>query len=184
MKNTFYNILMVAGVCCVFAACSSGDYNANPSSPANQSVNPLTPLDSAQFTWSGSDPFSANTSSGGFQAKVGYAWWVFDDTTGADIITAVNGKQLFQFYLLGTYAGHIYSLGHNVMKTKALFVDNDSAADPVNHTFYSYNGNSGEIQILQNDTSRIKGLFYFQGVNANNGVVNVSNGYFNIKKHP
>jgi hypothetical protein len=43
-------------------------------------------------------------------------------------------------------------------------------------------GNSGGLYIVENDSARIKGLFYFQGVNPVGGIVNISNGYFNISK--
>ncbi len=184
MKNTFYTLLMVAGVCFTLGACSSGEYNANPSSPANQSINPLAPLDSAGFNWasSGVRPLSATINGAGWVAKDSLGGWFFDDSTGADVIYGVSGLQGIKLYLLGAYAGKIYSLGYHEYKTWGLYTDVDTSL-AAGHAYYSYFGNSGEVQILQNDIHAIVGMFYFQGATSTGNVVNVTNGYFSCNKY-
>jgi hypothetical protein len=184
MKNTFYAFLIAAAISFAVTACSSGEYNANPSSTTNQSINPLHPLDSAGFDWASTSasPFSASINGGGFVGKDSLSGWFLDDTTGADVVYGINGLQGFKLYLLSAYAGKIYSLGYHEYKTWALYSDVDTSFLP-GHAFYSYFGNSGEVQILENDIHAIRGMFYFQGVTSTGAVVNVTNGYFNINKH-
>ena len=86
MKNIFYSILVLAGACFVVASCSNGAYNANPTSNANQSVDPLNPLTLSQFTWGGG--------SGAVSGTVNGASWTADtayfgtDSTGASDVIA------------------------------------------------------------------------------------------------
>jgi len=183
MKKILYSILFFAGTCLAFAACSSGDYNANPSSNANNSVNPLQPLDSAQLssyvTTAGPSTISASINGSGWSSDSLSGWLL--DSTGTNIITGISGKTAILLYLKNVYATNIYNMGYNNHITYGHYTNNDSAALPVN-AYWSYVGNSGEVQILENDPVYIRGTFYFQGINSTGDVINVTNGYFYIKK--
>jgi hypothetical protein len=185
MKKTYCFILFLAVACLAFSACTTGDYNANPSSAANNSVNPLQPLDSAQMssfvTSAGPSTISATINGSPWSSGDSSTGWFLNDTTGTNVLAGYSGNQGIILYLTSVYAVNIYGLGYQNKTTYAVWSANDSSALPVN-AYYSYLGNSGEVQILENNNAFIKGTFYFQGINSAGTVVNVTNGYFNIAK--
>jgi len=173
MKYFLYCCLLVTGLSIV-SACSNGDYVANPSSNVNGGVNPLKPLTASQFTWTGTNPMSASINGSPWIASS----YTYSFDSGNNMITGINGSQIIQLNLKNAYAGNLYSMGYQMYNTSGFFTD--SLGD-VNNTYYSVLGNSGGLLMIQYvDTVAIKGLFYFQGVNAAGKIVNISNGYFNI----
>jgi len=187
MKKVIYSVLLFAGVGFALAACNNGDYNANPASNANNSVNPLAPLDSAQlaaFVTTGTPSFITATINGSSWSANGdtAASWYFVDTTGCNLITGISGGKFFQLQLRNVYATNIYNMGHNNRVTYGIVADyGDTTGEKNIHI--SYFGNSGEVQILQNNPVAMKGTFYFQAIDSATGdVVNVYNGYFNVLK--
>ena len=176
MKNVFYNTLLFACICSLFAACSSGDYSANPNSNANGVINPLTPLTSAQFSWTGTDPMSATIN--GAQWVASSATWSID-TSGGNKLVGVTGSTMIYLYLNSVYAGNVYNMNYNDYSQSCTVGDSIGG---YYYTYYSFLGNSGEVKILENDSAYIKGLFYCKCLTPNGQVVAVNNGYFNVRK--
>ena len=177
MKNIFYIILLFTALS-GFSACSSGDYNANPSSAASASINPLDPLDSAQFNWasSGTNPMSATINGSGWVADgVNYSF-----SAGQNVLYGYKGSTMvLELFLTNTWAGNIYPMGYKLYNPSMIWTDSIGNATSY---YESELGNSGELLMLENDSVTIKGLFYFQGVNIYGNVINVTNGYFNVSK--
>lgn len=186
MKKIFYSILFFAAAGLAFSACSTGDYNANISSAANNSVNPLAPLDSAAlsaFVTSGKPSFITATINGSpWSSGDSATGWFLDDTTGTNIISGISGGQGLVLFLANVYAVNIYKMGYNNKVTYAVWDQVDTSTLPA-FAYFSYLGNSGEVQILENDNTAIRGTFYFQGINSTGSVINVSNGYFYVLKN-
>lgn len=178
MKRVLYTFLFMAGLSVMLSACSGGDYKANASSPANNSINPLKPLTASQFTWSGVDPVSANINGSPWVAD---SAMYFLDSTGANVIFAYNGTQALYLYFRNTWQGGLYNMGFNNYDVIGEWVNMDSSF--VSTSWHiSALGNSGEMYMQQNDTVVFKGRFYCQAVNSHGDIVNISNGYFNFNK--
>ncbi len=179
MKKVLFSIIAVLAAC-TFFACSNGDYNANLSSNANISLNPLYVLDSAGFNWTGTDAISANINGNFFNVdstKVSFSL----SPTGTNIITGyISPGRGLRLELNDVYATNIYPLGLN--NTYRLMMYQDSiGANAV--TYYSNLGNVGQVQILRNDPQRIIGKFHFQALDTSKTLVlSVTNGWFNIGK--
>lgn len=174
MKRVLYSMLVLAGLC-VMNACSNGDYSANPSSNVNGAVNPITPLTSAEFTWSGEAPLSADID--GSHWKASAASWALDDS-GANILIATGGGKTMYFKLLDVWTGNLYDMQYDNKKRFSYYMDSANTGG----VYFSNLDNSGEIKIVQNDSSIIKGLFYYKGHNGNGKEVSIKNGYFKINK--
>jgi len=186
MKKILYSLLFAATAGVVFSACNNGDYNANPDSAGNNSINPLQPLDSAQlaaFVTAGTPSFIKCTINGSpFSSNDSGTLWALD-TAGTNVMTGITGKsgKVVALLLKNVYAGNIYNMGSKIKSTFALTADLDTLYREL-HVHYSYFGNSGEVQILENDATAIRGTFYFQAIDSLGDVQNVSDGYFWIKK--
>ena len=180
MKKLLYSILVCAAVGSLFASCSNGDYVANPNSNANQSVNPLNPLKSSQFTWTGSKPLSVYVNGSPWVADTAY--YGFNDSSGTNIIVGWKGHQYLQLNLSNVYGGSIYTMQLKTYNVIATWYDIDSIFS-VNSEYTSLLGNSGEIKMIENDSAKMVAQFYFQGVNGYGGVSNFSNGYLEINKY-
>jgi hypothetical protein len=190
MKKALYSLLLLAGITVALTSCTNGDYTANPSSNANGSINPLLPLTSSQFTWSGTDPMSCDINGTHWVADAAYfsvnplvsnriQGIKGSDSTASEICLSLNDVWKDNLYNMGY---HIY----NRWGAYYTFAFGDPFAEPSTDIapfiYYSHLGNSGEIKILTNDSASIKGQFYFQGVNSKGQVMNITNGYFNISK--
>lgn len=177
MKKVFYSLLC-AGSLLGFAACSNGDYNANPDSVENGAVNPITPLTSDEYNWGGTDPMSA---------EINGAGWVADnasftlDGSGSNVLvgTKDGSAKVMRLSLKDVWSGNLYDMGWKNTDRYGLLTD---TVNNVFTPYYSYLGNSGGIKIIYNDTDAIKGMFYFKGVTLDGQVVTVNKGYFNIIK--
>jgi hypothetical protein len=174
MNKSLYLILFAC--VCFFASCSNGDYLANPTANSNNGINPITPLESDEFTWSGNDPVSAD---------INGAHWIADwsyytiDSTWANIITAGKGSQVMYIYLRDVWKDNLYDIGYKVPSRYIKW------SDSVNHeyvTFYSNLGNSGAVFMTRNDSAGIAGKFYFTGVSLSGQVINLTNGHFSREK--
>lgn len=179
MKKVLFSIIAGIGAC-TFFACSNGDYNANPTSASNESINPFNLLDSAAFNWSGTDAISANINGNFFNVDSTKTGFILT-SGGTNVITGyISPGHGLRFDLNEVYGNNIYPLGYNNSYRAMSF--QDSLPTGVK-TYYSYFGNVGQVQIIRNDPQRIIGRFHFQALNMLNGdVVNVSNGWFNIRK--
>lgn len=179
MKKALLSIISVVAATAFFA-CNNGDYNANPSSAANESVNPLYILDSAGFDWTGTDAVSAYVN--GTYVHIDSPAVTYDFQSGTNIIVAsTGGNKGFRMELADVYGNNIYNMGLNIYSRVMYYNDTiDNAAVK----FYSYFGNVGQVQILRNDPDRIIGKFHFQALTATNGMlINVSKGWFNVRKY-
>lgn len=175
MRNFFYSALLFAGIC-GFSACSNGDYIANPSNGANGAVNPITPLTSAEYTWGGDEPLSADINGSHWKADdISFGL----DTSGANVIIATKGHSFMSFRLSDVWGGNVYDMGYQDNKRSVYYSDSGSNAMGV---YRSNLGNSGGLKITRNDSSAIVGQFYFKGVNAYGQEISIRNGYFKIVK--
>ncbi len=178
MKKIFYSILLVAGIGCVVASCSKGAYNANTAATANGAINPLTPLNISQFDWiaSGREPMSANID--GVPWTASYATWALD-TFGGNMIVGYLGSKVMYLYLNQVYQGNIYSMSYHDYLTSGSWSDSVGNAYM---SYFSYNGNSGEVYITHNDSLYIQGMFYFKAISESGKLSVISNGYFKLNK--
>lgn len=178
MKKILFSIIFIA-TATTFFACNNGDYNANATSPANNSVNPLDVLDSAGFNWSGTDAVSAYVNGNFVHIDSTQAYFTF--TGGANVINAYYGiSRGFSLHLEDVYGNNIYPMGYSITNRYITFSDS-LATGPIN--YFSYYGNVGQVQIIRNDPTRIVGRFHFQGLDKINGtLINVSNGWFSLHK--
>lgn len=190
MNKLFQSILLFAGACASLCSCSNGQYSASPSSNANSSINPLQPLTSSQFTWGGTAPMSADIN--GTHWLADYATYGKDSLFANEVVgyKSADGT-ILAFYLSDSWANNLYNTGyqqykrygvyidHSDSSTLSPFLDKTSAAAKA-HNYYSYIGNSGEVNMIRNDSAYFEGKFYFQGVNAAGQIINVMNGYFKV----
>lgn len=181
MKKILRTALLISGISFLLYSCSNGDYIANPNSNANGSINPLNPLTTSQFTWPALGKFSASINGAQWVADTA---WFYLDTTGAFVITAYRDsmRQNFRLSLLETWAGSLYNMGYKQYNINGIYYVVDTSFKTGFDVYYSFLGNSGELYMQQNDTAIIQGRFYFQGVNNNNAIDNITNGYFNVHK--
>lgn len=177
MKKVFYSALLLLGVY-GFSACNNGDYKANPSSPANGAVNPITPLKSSEFTWSGDNPLSADIN--GVHWKASEAYWHLD-STGANIVIASGGGKYMFFRLSDVWTGNVYDMSYNNPQRYS-FMSDSSGTNHMLDIYYSNLDNSGGISIIQNDSAVIKAKFYYKGYDGKGQEVWIANGYMNISK--
>ena len=187
MKKILCSIIAIAGIY-LFSACNNGDYVANPTTNSNNSANPLSFLQADQFSWNGTDALSAKIDGSFFNSDTLHTSW-FLDTAGFDNIVGVTSTfHGFALRFKGVYAGNLYPFGtltnFNSTRICTYF---DSVDRP--RVYTSAAGNVGELYLIQNDDftgplARIKGKFYFQAVDTSGKIVNVTEGWFNIKKFP
>ena len=177
MKKVLLSIIALVAICS-FMACSNGDYNTNvASTTVNNSGNPLNPLDSAGFNWTGSGAFSAKINGVLYQGDSSNT--VYSFSLGNNMITSVIGTQGFFLNYKDVYSNNIYNAGFQAYNQYGIWQDTISSPTA---QYYSYNGNVGQVQILRNDNFRFIGKFYYQGKNSNGAIVNVSEGWFNLHK--
>lgn len=174
MKKIIY-ALAVAGIS-VLASCSNGDYKASPDNNTNNSVNPIAPLTSSQYTWTGAEPVSANINGSPWTADVAY---FSNDSTWANVIVAMKGSQVMYLYLRDVWKDNVYDIGYKVPYRYIIWTD---SVDGTYSAFYSNLGNSAGLKMNQNDSATIKGQFYAKAVDSKGRVVNISNGYFKLSK--
>lgn len=179
MKKILYSVLLAA-ISCVAVSCSNGDYQANPDSNANNAVNPITPLTASEFTWGSDDdaPFSADIN--GVHWKADNAYWGIDSSF-ANLIFASkdNSAKIFNLYLKDVWKDNLYDMEWANYNRFATFGDSVNGDFPI---YRSQLSNSGGVLILQNDSLKFKGKFYFKGVTTDGKIVNITNGYFDLKK--
>ncbi|MBC7554288.1 MAG: hypothetical protein H7257_09940 [Taibaiella sp.] len=183
MKKIFLSIIAVLSAL-QFTACSNGEYIANPTTEANVSANPLNPYSTDAFSWSGTDAVSAKINGANYNCDSFHTTWSLD--SGYNVITAYNATNYgLVLTMKDVYVGQTYTMGFG--KTARMGVWQDTSGTGVNKakSFVSYFGNAGQINIIKNDSARLIGKFYFQALDSPGGkVINVSEGWFNINKHP
>ena len=183
MKKVLFSIFALWGVLS-FSSCSNGEYIANPTTNANVSANPLNPYSTDAFSWTGSNAVSAKINGTYFHADSTQAVWALD--SGSNVIAAYTGLSYgIYLKLKDVYKGGIYSMGFNKTDRMGVWYDTSGTGTHKYKAFFSNFGNDGQVKIIQNDSNRIVGQFYFQALDSIGGfVVNVTEGWFNIKKHP
>ncbi len=72
-------------------------------------------------------------------------------------------------------------MGHFIENRMGSYYSFDTAGHSLGY-YASDLGNSGEVYIIENSDSIIKGTFYFQAVDTGGNVINVNNGYFNLRR--
>ena len=145
MKKIFYYTLFFTGAFCAINACSNGPYTANPSSNANNSVNPLKPLTSSQFTWGGESPVSGDINGTHWRADTAYFG---TDSSGASYVTGIKysdgSRMTFHLLIYKIESSTLYNLSYHVYDHYAGYMDSTSTGGQL---ALSYLGNSGEINI-------------------------------------
>lgn len=187
MRQIFYSILLVGAISFVLTACSNGDYIANPSTNANQSINPLNPLTSSQFNWVGISPMSVKINGGALQ-KMDTAWYYLDTKSGFNYIVGMKGAKKVALRLFDVWGNNMYMLTYKDTATRLVELADsvkikvgDSTVNTLN-IWSTHFGNSGEIKILRNDSATISGMFYCQLADTAGAVTNISEGYFTLPK--
>ena len=173
MKSIVYSILLLTGLS-LLGACSNGDYVANPASNVNGGINPLHPLTSGDFTWSGTNPMSASIDGSSWVATSA----TYSFNSGTNTITGINGNKALVLILKDIYKNNLYGMGYKQYTTWAYWTDSLGNPD----YYQSGAGNSGEVWITESDSAYVKGEFYFQAINNEGAIVNVLNGYFYVPK--
>lgn len=176
MGKTGYVVLFFAGLLLALMSCSSGAYVANPSTNANNSINPLNPLKASQFTWTGSGLFSMNIDGNPWVADTAYTY--YSSTTQTNVVVATKGKSIVYMYLANVWTGTVYNMGFKTYTCLTEYMD--SLGAPV---FQSALGNSGEFYMVKNDTLNFDGKFYFQGISTDSSISNFTNGVFTLLKY-
>jgi len=163
-----------------FTACSNGDYIANPSSSSNNSLNPLHP---PAFDWTGTGTMSAVIDGVPWAADTNTTFFIQDTTVyfveGFTHLTTPAISQAMIVKVTNAYAGNVYDLSSTGYYQNGIWLD---SATNGNYWFYSASGNVGQMKLLEEDSLHVKGLFYFQGISPTGKIVNVTKGYFNVKK--
>ncbi len=175
------NTLLIA-ICVITLFSCQKDYVANGATNANQSDNPLNPLDSAAFShWPDSDgAFTVFVDGNRYNADSLHAYWAFNSVTGADYITAIfgSGKSMY-LSLIDNYAGNVWNFIRYNQYQSGLWIDT-ARRKP----FTTVLGNVGQIYMVRNDGGRISGRFYFQALDSVSGnVINAEKGFFNLPKY-
>ncbi len=164
----------------------SAKYSANPNSLVNNSSNPIN--QNPTYNWTGTDPISATVN--------GVPWVADPSSLSIDFTSpgyfifagSVGGKQIMRFWYNNVWPGNTYRMGINNGSQYIIYYD--SASVPAKFAYQSILAvwGSGGTKIILNDTfaygvpGYIKGLFFFEGVDSVGRVINVSNGYFNVRK--
>lgn len=170
-----------------FVACSNGDYDANPNTNNGNVTNPLNTNgggnsgggNNSSFDWSGTDPMSAKVGGNAWQATSklaivsgdlflfqGYA----DDNTSIGFYVNNNATE-----------GTVYDFTASSVE-QGMYVTDKTIMDP-SLMYMASVGNGGQIKILENDASHMKGLFYFNGKTKAGEEITVTEGYFNVQKN-
>jgi len=180
MKNVILTILLFGAVACgLFSACTGGAYNASPGSNANYVINPLEPLKTSQFTWGvGSTTGTLGGVINGVAWSTNNATWYLDTTGTNDIVGNVGSVMIF-LRLKGVYSNNLYSMGYQQYNQSCSYSDSVGSNF---YAYYSYNGNSGEVYVTENDSAYIRGMFYCECIASTGQIAAINNGYFNIKK--
>jgi hypothetical protein len=184
MKKIFYSVLALTTVLFVASSCSNGAFNTNPNSNANSSVNPLNPLKVGDFTWGGDGMVSGDINGAHWTADTAYFGI---DSLGNSMVTAY--KKVGHYYAYMTFHLKIYQIeGDNLFPMGfrnyddyATYIDSGATLGALG---ISYLGNSGEIDVMENDSAFIKAKFYCQMVTPNGLLLNINNGNINIPKTP
>jgi Family of unknown function (DUF6252) len=181
MSRIAFTFLSSVSLCFLLAACSQKAYQADSGSNANNAYNPNNP---PSFKWSGTKPLSASINGASFVADTGKTSFFHDTVYKTMYISAFKGSDSGQGFSLvladWMSAGNSYDIS-NYNGNHIVWID--SFSDPASNQYYSSYGNSGRVNITENDSAIIAGQFYFAGVSYNRGIDNITNGYFYIKKH-
>jgi hypothetical protein len=170
----------------VAASCSSGNYDVNPNSNANNSSNPLS-TKTPTFDWSGAGPISGIINGTAWVADAGSVVYTYN--AGYNYFTGNSGgKKTLSFWFTGIYPNNYYIMGLKNGSQYCMY--EDSTTSPTALRYYTYNApwNTGAVQIIRSDTfaigvaGYIEGKFYFEAVDSIGRVTNVTNGYFNVQK--
>lgn len=178
MKKIF-QALLIAGISASLVSCSNGDYVVDPSDNANGSVNPITPLTAAEFTWGGTKPFSA---------EINGSMWVADranftlDGSGGNVIVATKdgSPAVMSLYLKDVWSGNLYDME---WKNNIRYATYSDSVENKYETYFSALSNSGGLLMDRNDTAVIAGKFYFKGVSLDQKTVTINKGFFHIEKY-
>ncbi|MBS1588175.1 MAG: hypothetical protein JST52_01045 [Bacteroidetes bacterium] len=181
MKRTLFFALLLVGV--GLMSCDNGNYNASPSNGGSNSVNPLNPTGgmNTSFDWSGDDPMSMTLNGQSWKADVATSANVGNDHIMLTGLHYGGDTSQVYFYLnKNTQPGKsvyiFYQNTDNIASYMSNFSDNNSV-------FLSTGAQLGEVKILENDNTHIKGLFYFLARSPKSGdYINIQKGYFNVAK--
>jgi len=183
MKKLLFSVFLFASAGLGLTACNNGDYSTGT---GNGGINPLNPVGGIDntFGWSGTDPMSLEVD--------GNAWKA-DDATMIEM--PFNDKSWLisgMKYSGGDTSVCTIMLQKNLKEGNSYFVfygntDNTASftkkiSDP-NQYYASTLASLGEVKILENTSTHIKGLFYFLAKSQGNSeYVNIQKGYFKIDK--
>jgi hypothetical protein len=188
MKQILYASFFAAAAAIGLSSCMNGDYDANPATNST-TINPLTQTggnggtggggsnNNSNFNWSGTDPMSVKINGAGWQALAG----TFTAPPGFSAFVAGNGPENTTVSIdipTNPTINTTYSFGSNL---SARYFANLGSSNP-DDNYSTTNGGSGQVQILENDATHIKGKFYFTAKNTVGGSRTLAEGYFNITK--
>ena len=183
MKKLVFSVLISAGAILGLVSCNNGDYSATPD---GGNVNPLNPPGGLDYSynWSGTDPMSLELN--GNPWKADYAVMMempFNDK--AYMVSGMNYSSgdttsctiMFQ---KNVQAGNLIYIFYGNTDQTASFTT--KLSDP-NQMYESTLTNVGEVKILENDDTHVKGQFFFLAKSpVTKQYVNIQKGYFNVKK--
>jgi hypothetical protein len=182
MKRILSIIALLAAVGYGLQSCSSGAYQANPSSNANGSINPLKPLTAKQFTWTGTGAkVSLNINGAPWSTDSASIFWY--DSLQTNIVFASGGGKVLIMYIKAGWANNVYNMGYKQYDYLAQWADDSATFVSPGLLFQSALGNSGELYMTANDTLHFDGKFYFQGANSKGQIDNITNGVFTLLKY-
>lgn len=187
MKKFFLYTFLLAGLGFGVTGCNNGDYDADPDTNYASGVNPLNPVGgmNTSFNWSGTDPMSAEINGNAWTADdVDMFENPFDDSQW--VIGGLNHSSGSDTTMFALYVQKDVEAG----KSYFIFVGNtENTASYIaklnepSAYFESTMTNLGEIKILENTSTHIKGLFYFLGRSPiSKQYINIQKGYFKVPK--
>jgi hypothetical protein len=185
MKRRLFSVLFVAMAGIAFTGCNNGVYDVDPKTDNTNIFNPLNPPGglNTSFGWGGTDPMSAEVNGVAWKAD---AIYLVDLPTDNDhwVVAGTNNSgdtsSCALVFRKDVEAGKVYYLHIGNTEQYASYTSKQS--DP-NTVYASTLTQQGQIKILENDNTHIKGLFFFMGKSPATGLwINIGKGYFNVNK--
>jgi hypothetical protein len=194
MKNLFFSALLLLGVGIGLSGCSNGDYDSSPTGNNANEINPLNPPGgfTPNFDWGA--PVDPNLQ-GVLTCDVnGVAWkadlaspaihlpndpdhWTF----GGGNATLGNSNCTIKIPT-NLQVGQVLYCSHGNLDVVIGFYTNMSNP-AASRSYNSSASGNGQIKILENDASHIKGLFFTLAQDPfTSFYVNITRGYFNVTK--
>lgn len=188
MKKVLFASLFAACAAMGLSSCMNGDYDATPNAN-NSAPNPLantggsgggggTSGGGGNFNWTGTDPMSAKIDGTSYTA------------TGVTFSSITSGPLPYEG-ITGMINGGTLLVGWPVNAAPGTYTSNTTGTAIVynideNGTNWGYASNifggTGQIQIIENDATHVKGRFYGTLKSSGSGTHTMTEGWFNVTK--